>query len=376
MFNVYSVYDLEPVSGDGCYIRDASGTRYLDLYGGHAVISVGHSHPKYVARIREQAGQIGFYSNSVKNPLQDRLAHLLGEVSGYRDYRLFLCNSGAEANENALKLASFHTERTPVFSFQGAFHGRTSAAVSVTDNPALQAPLNRREDVRFLPLNDTAALEQAFAETKPCAVIIEGIQGIGGVVGPQPEFFQALRQQCDRHGAVLILDEVQSGYGRTGQFFAHQYAGVQPDLITVAKGMGNGFPIAGVLIHPRFQARPGLLGSTFGGNHLACAAGLAVLEIIRDEELIDNARSQGEYLHRALEQVSGPIREVRGTGLMLGVELEFPCTDLRKQLLFEHHIFTGSSANKNTLRILPPLSITRNQLDHFLESFQTVLQQY
>jgi len=376
MFNVYSVYDLEPVSGDGCYIRDASGTRYLDLYGGHAVISVGHSHPKYVARIREQAGQIGFYSNSVKNPLQDRLAHLLGEVSGYRDYRLFLCNSGAEANENALKLASFHTERTPVFSFQGAFHGRTSAAVSVTDNPALQAPLNRREDVRFLPLNDTAALEQAFAETKPCAVIIEGIQGIGGVVGPQPEFFQALRQQCDRHGAVLILDEVQSGYGRTGQFFAHQYAGVQPDLITVAKGMGNGFPIAGVLIHPRFQARPGLLGSTFGGNHLACAAGLAVLEIIRDEELIDNARSQGEYLHRALEQVSGPIREVRGTGLMLGVELEFPCADLRKQLLFEHHIFTGSSANKNTLRILPPLSITRSQLDHFLESFQTVLQQY
>lgn len=376
MFDVYPVYDIEPVSGEDCYIRDAAGTRYLDLYGGHAVISIGHSHPKYVARIKEQAERIGFYSNSVRNSLQQRLADLLGKVSGYQDYRLFLCNSGAEANENALKLASFHTDRTHIISFRGAFHGRTSAAVSVTDNPALQAPINRRDDVQFLPMNDTAALHQAFHNHHVCAVIIEGIQGIGGVVTPEPQFLQTIRQLCDQHKAVFILDEVQSGYGRTGKFFAHQHAGVQPDLITVAKGMGNGFPIAGVLIHPAFQARYGLLGSTFGGNHLACAAGVAVLEIIRDEHLVENAHRQGEYLRHALEQLSGPIREVRGTGLMVGIELDFPCADLRKQLLLDYHIFTGSSANKNTLRILPPLTINHDHIDEFLDGFQTALQKY
>ncbi len=372
LFDVYPRFDIEPVRGKDCYIWDRAGNRYLDLYGGHAVISIGHGHPLYVQKITEQLQQIGFYSNSVQMPIQQELAEKLGQLSGYPDYRLFLVNSGAEANENAVKLASFYTGRKKIIAIQKAFHGRTSAAVAITDNPNIRAPFNETGNVIFLPLNDADILSKAMREEEFCAVIIEGIQGVGGVQIPNVTFLQEMRTLCDETGAVLILDEVQSGYGRSGKFFAHQRAAIQPDLITVAKGMGNGFPIGGVLIHPKFNARPGMLGTTFGGNHLACAAGIAVLDVIEQEDLIKNAREIGEYLISQLKSLSPGIKSVRGMGLMIGVELDVPCAPLRKKLLFQHNIFTGASG-KNVNRLLPPLCLRKEQAALFLEKFRECL---
>lgn len=371
LFDVYPLFDITPVKGEGCYLYDVHGTRYLDLYGGHAVISIGHSHPHYVKMLSEQLQQLGFYSNSVKIPLQQELANKLGAISGYDDYALFLCNSGAEASENALKLASFHNGKKKVIAFGKSFHGRTSLAVSVTDDKSIQAPVSENNNVCFLPFNDADALLREFND-EVTAVIIEGMQGVGGVNIPDNSFLQLLRKLCDKHNAALILDEIQSGYGRSGYFFAHQYANVDPDLITVAKGMGNGFPVAGVLIHPKFQAKHGLLGTTFGGNYLACAAAIAVLDVIAQENLVENAKVVGEYFMQQLRNIEG-IKEIRGMGLMIGIELYEPCAPLRNELLKTHKIFTGSSSNKNTLRILPPLNITKSEVDIFLKAFQSVL---
>ncbi len=372
LFDVYPRFDIEPVRGQGCDIWDRYGNRYLDLYGGHAVVSIGHSHPRYVQKITEQLQQLGFYSNAVRMPIQQELAEKLGSLSGCADYQLFLVNSGAEANENALKLASFFNGRNKIIAFQQSFHGRTSAAVAVTDNPKIRAPLNETENVVFLPLNDADALRKTMHGGDICAVIIEGIQGIGGVRIPDVAFLQDIRKFCDQTAAVMILDEVQSGYGRSGKFFAHQHSGVQPDLITIAKGMGNGFPIGGVLIHPKFKARPGMLGTTFGGNHLACAAGIAVLDVIAREHLIENARKIGKELLAQLKSISPDVKSVRGKGLMIGIELDFPCADLRKKLLFEHKIFTGA-AGKNVIRLLPPLCLRKDQATLFLEKFRVCL---
>jgi acetylornithine aminotransferase len=371
LFDVYPLFDITPVKGEGCYLYDEHGTRYMDLYGGHAVISIGHSHPHYVKMLNEQLQQLGFYSNSVKIPLQQELANKLGALSGYDDYALFLCNSGAEANENALKLASFHNGKKKVIAFSKSFHGRTSLAVSATDDKSIQAPVNENEDICFLPFNDADALVNAFSD-EVAAVIIEGMQGVGGVNIPDASFLQLLRTLCDKHNAALILDEIQSGYGRSGYFFAHQYADVKPDLITIAKGMGNGFPVAGVLIHPKFQAKHGMLGATFGGNYLACAAAIAVLDVIAQENLVENAKTVGEYFMQQLRGMDG-IKEIRGMGLMIGIELHDPCAAVRNELLKNHRIFTGSSSNKNTLRILPPLNINTAEVDVFLEAFQSVL---
>lgn len=371
LFDVYPLFDITPVKGEGCYLYDEQGTRYMDLYGGHAVISIGHSHPHYVKMLSEQLQQLGFYSNSVKIPLQQELANKLGALSGYDDYALFLCNSGAEANENALKLTSFYNGKKKVIAFGKSFHGRTSLAVSATDDKSIQAPVNENNNICFLPFNDADALPKEFND-EVSAVIIEGMQGVGGVNIPDASFLQLLRELCDKHNAALILDEIQSGYGRSGYFFAHQYANVKPDLITVAKGMGNGFPVAGVLIHPKFQAKHGLLGTTFGGNYLACAAAIAVLDVIAQENLVANAKTVGEYFMHQLRNIAG-IKEIRGMGLMIGIELYEPCAPLRNELLKTHKIFTGSSSNKNTLRILPPLNITKAEVDIFLEAFQSVL---
>ena len=371
LFDVYPLFDLEIVSGKGCYTYDSHGTEYLDLYGGHAVISIGHSHPYYVNRITEQAKKLVFYSNSVVNSLQQQLADKLGALSGYDDYSLFLINSGAEANENALKLASFHTGKKKVIAFAHSFHGRTSAAVKVTDNPRIVAPINDTFEVAFLPLNDMARVEQELAAGDVCAVIIEGIQGVGGIQIPEVQFLQELREACDRHHVVLIVDEVQSGYGRTGKFFAHQYAGIRPDLITVAKGMGNGFPIGGVLISPRFTPVYGMLGTTFGGNHLACAAACAVLDVMRDEHLVDNAARVGQYLIDRLREIP-QIKEVRGKGLMIGLEFDQPVKELRNRLLFEQHVFTGASGT-NVIRLLPPLSLSQEQADCFIGKLKNIL---
>lgn len=372
LFDVYPLYDLEPVRGEGHYVYDASGQAYLDLYGGHAVISIGHSHPHYVRRVQEQVAQLGFYSNSVRNPLQVELATQLGLLSGCPDYQLFLCNSGAEANENALKIASFHNGRSKVIAFRHAFHGRTSAAVNATDNERIKAPLNRTFEVEFHKWNDLLSVDRSLAKEDVCAVIIEGIQGIGGIHVPDPAFLEQVAEQCRATDTVLILDEIQSGYGRSGRFFTYQYADIQPDLITVAKGMGNGFPIGGLLLHPHFEASYGLLGTTFGGNHLACAAGLAVLEVIQEEGLIDHAAVMGDYLMETLRQIP-EVTEVRGRGLMIGVELPYAVAALRKRLLFEHHIFTGSSSDPNVLRLLPALNIGREELDRFVQALQIEL---
>ena len=371
LFDVYPLFDLEIVSGKGCYTYDSHGTEYLDLYGGHAVISIGHSHPYYVNRITEQAKKLVFYSNSVVNSLQQQLADKLGALSGYDDYSLFLINSGAEANENALKLASFHTGKKKVIAFAHSFHGRTSAAVKVTDNPRIVAPINDTFEVAFLPLNDMARVEQEMAGGDVCAVIIEGIQGVGGIQIPEVQFLQELREACSRHHVVLILDEVQSGYGRTGKFFAHQYAGIRPDLITVAKGMGNGFPIGGVLISPQFTPVYGMLGTTFGGNHLACTAACAVLDVMRDEHLVDNAARVGQYLIDRLREIP-QIKEVRGKGLMIGLEFDQPVKELRNRLLFEQHVFTGASGT-HVIRLLPPLSLSQEQADCFIGKLKTIL---
>lgn len=371
LFDVYPLFDINIVEGKGCHTYDDQGTEYLDLYGGHAVISVGHSHPHYVKKIADQVAKLGFYSNSVINTLQNDFAEKLGKISGYEDYSLFLINSGAEANENALKLASFHTGRKKVVAFRKAFHGRTSAAVRVTDNPKIVAPINEGFDCIFLPLNDIKAVKMELGTKEICAVIVEGILGIGGIEIPDPTFLKELRKVCTETGTVLILDEIQSGYGRSGKFFAHQYTDIRPDLITVAKGIGNGFPMGGLLISPMFKAIHGMLGTTFGGNHLACAAGLAVLEIIEKENLIENARSVGDFLMRELKKMP-QIKEVRGRGLMIGLEFDEPIKEIRHKLLFEKHVFTGVSGN-SVIRLLPPLSLSIEEAKAFLAAFKQVL---
>ncbi len=371
LFNVYSLYPVEPVRGKGCFVYDEAGTEYLDLYGGHAVISIGHALPAYVKALSEQVARLGFYSNSVENSLQRRLAALLGRISGYDDYRLFLCNSGAEANENALKLASFQTGRAKVLAMGKAFHGRTSGAVAATDNPAISAPFNRTPNVEFAPLNDLEAVRAKLSTREFAAVIVEGIQGVSGIHCPTDDFLRGVRAAATETGTQLILDEIQSGYGRTGRFFAHQQAGIRPDLITTAKGMGNGFPIGGVLIAPHFEARQGMLGTTFGGNHLACAAAIAVLETIEREGLVENAARVGDHLLGELRHFDR-LKEVRGRGLMIGVEIDGPGLELRRRLLFEKHIFTGG-AGASTVRLLPALCLTRELADRFLEAFAETL---
>lgn len=373
LFDVYSLWDIEPKKASGCWVCDENNTKYLDLYGGHAVISIGHTHPHYAQMLKEQIDNIVFYSNSVQNKLQVELSEKLGKLSGYPDYSLFLCNSGAEANENALKLASFHTGKKRVLAFNESFHGRTSGAVAISDNPSIQAPFNTGHEVTFLPLNDIVAVEEALKEDDYAAVIIEPIQGVAGIYSAEVEFLEQLQVLCHKHNVVFILDEVQSGYGRTGKFFAHQYANVQPDIIAMAKGMGNGFPIGGILISPKFEAKKGMLGTTFGGNHLACAAAIAVLDVIKDEHLIENAAKVGAYLKEQLKDCKG-IKEVRGEGLMIGIELEAQYVDLRNKLLFENHIFTGGAKN-NVMRLLPPLSVSKKEIDIFIEAYKKQTQQ-
>ena len=364
LFDVYPLFDVNIVKGKGCHVWDDKGQEYLDLYGGHAVISIGHAHPHYVETISKQVATLGFYSNSVINKLQQEVADRLGAISGYDDYQLFLINSGAEANENALKLASFYNGRTRVISFAKAFHGRTSLAVEVTNNPKIIAPINDNGHVTYLPLNDTEALKAELAKGDVCAVIIEGIQGVGGIQLPTTEFMKAIRQACDETNTVMILDEIQSGYGRSGKFFAHQYNDVRPDMITVAKGIGNGFPMAGVLISPKFTPVYGQLGTTFGGNHLACAAAIAVLDVMKEENLVENAAKVGAHLLEELKGFKG-IKEVRGRGLMIGMEFEEPIKELRQKLLFEEKVFTGVSGT-NVIRLLPPLCLSMNDADEVL----------
>ncbi len=371
LFDVYSLYDIEPVRGHGNYVYTADGTEYLDLYGGHAVISIGHTHPHYVEAVCRQTAALPFYSNSVKNSLQQRLADLLGEASGYDDYQLFLANSGAEANENAMKLASFVTGRKKILAFDRAFHGRTSAAVAATDNPKIQAPLNRTDNIVFVPLNDIEAVRRELASGEYAAVIVEGIQGVAGIRMVNDNFLTELREATTATGTLLILDEIQSGYGRTGRFFAHQYAGIRADIVTMAKGIANGFPMSGVLIAPSVKPVKGMLGTTFGGNHLACAAAIAVLEVMKEEKLIENAAEVGAYLLEQLKTIPG-LKEVRGRGLMLGIEIEGSASELRKRLLFGHRIFTGG-AGEHTVRLLPPLTITRREADIFLNEFRKAL---
>lgn len=371
LFDVYPLFDVNIVKGKGCHVWDDKGQEYLDLYGGHAVISIGHAHPHYVEAISKQVATLGFYSNSVINKLQQDLADRLGAMCGYDDYQLFLINSGAEANENALKLASFHNGRTRIVSFEKAFHGRTSLAVEATNNPKIIAPINANGHVTYLPLNDVEAMKAELAKGDVCAVIIEGIQGVGGIKLPTADFLKALRQACDKTGTVLILDEIQSGYGRSGKFFAHQYSDIRPDMITMAKGIGNGFPMAGVLISPKFKPVYGQLGTTFGGNHLACAAAIAVLDVMKDENLIENAAKVGAYLLEELKKVDG-IKEVRGRGLMIGLEFDYPIKEIRQRLLFEQKVFTGASGT-NVLRLLPPLCLTMADADEFLQRLRNVL---
>ena len=371
LFDVYPLFDINIVKGKGCHVWDENGTEYLDLYGGHAVISIGHAHPHYVEMVSNQVATLGFYSNSVINKLQQQVAERLGKVCGYDDYSFFLINSGAEANENALKLASFYNGRTRVISFSKAFHGRTSLAVEVTHNPKIIAPINNCGHVTYLPLNDIEAMKAELSKGDVCAVIIEGIQGVGGIQLPTDEFMQALRQTCTEHNTVLILDEIQSGYGRSGKFFAHQYNGIKADIITVAKGIGNGFPMAGVLISPMFTPVYGQLGTTFGGNHLACSAALAVLDVIEQENLIENAAQVGNFLITELKKFP-QIKDVRGRGLMIGLEFEEPIKELRLRLLKEQHVFTGVSGT-NVLRLLPPLCLGMDEAKEFLERFKKVL---
>lgn len=372
LFDVYSLYDIEPVRGKGSHVFTADGTDYLDLYGGHAVISIGHAHPDYVKAVSEQVAKLGFYSNSVQNSLQERLAEKLGRASGYPDYSLFLCNSGAEANENAVKLASFTTGRKKVLAFGKAFHGRTSGAVALTDNPAIRAPFNQTDAVDFVALNDIEAMRHALAGKEYAAVIVEGIQGVSGIHEPSAEFLQALSDECKATGTLLILDEIQSGYGRTGRFFAHQHAGIRPDIITCAKGIANGFPAAAVLISPEIPAKKGMLGTTFGGNHLACAAAIAVLDVMERERLVENAAKVGERLISELRKMP-KVKDVRGRGLMIGMEVEgFTGSELRRKLLFERHVFTGG-AGQYTVRLLPALSLSMDEADAFLKAFKETI---
>ncbi|RGN46625.1 MULTISPECIES: aspartate aminotransferase family protein [unclassified Bacteroides] len=371
LFDVYPLFDINIVKGKGRHVWDENGTEYLDLYGGHAVISIGHAHPHYVEKVSKQVATLGFYSNSVINKLQQEVAYRLGRISGYEDYSLFLINSGAEANENALKLASFYNGRTRIVSFARAFHGRTSLAVEATENPKIIAPINANGHVTYLPLNDINAIETELGKGDVCAVIIEGIQGVGGIQIPTPTFMQELRRICTDTNTVLILDEIQSGYGRSGKFFAHQYSGIRPDLITVAKGIGNGFPMAGVLISPMFTPVYGQLGTTFGGNHLACSAALAVLDVIEQEHLVENAAKVGTYLMEELKKLP-QIKEVRGKGLMIGMEFDQPVKEIRSKLIYEQKVFTGASGS-NVIRLLPPLCLNMEEAQEFLCRLKAVL---
>ena len=373
LFEVYKLWDIEPVRGLGTKLWDKDGVEYTDLYGGHAVISVGHCHPHYVKMVSEQLGRLGFYSNAVQNSLQRDLAARLGKVSGYTAHSLFLCNSGAEANENAMKVASFHTGRCRILAFRKAFHGRTSGAVAVTDNPRLRSPFNYSENVTYIPLNDEVAAEKELQSKEYAAVIIEGIQGVAGIYEPTEGFLRTLRELCTRTGTLLILDEIQSGYGRTGRFFAHQFAGIEADIVTVAKGMANGFPIGGVLISPQVKAVTGMLGTTFGGNHLPCTAALAVLDIIENEHLVENAAAVGEYFREAFAPAGGSLdpalKEYRGRGLMIGLELQDGYEGLRDKLLFGKHFFTGA-AGASVIRLLPSLTITKETAQDFVQAWR------
>ncbi|MBO7578663.1 MAG: aspartate aminotransferase family protein [Prevotella sp.] len=373
LFDVYPLFDVNIVKGKGCKVWDDKGQEYLDLYGGHAVISIGHAHPHYISKVNEQLGKLGFYSNSVVNKLQVELAERLGRISGYDDYQLFLINSGAEANENALKLASFTNGRTRVLSAAKAFHGRTSLAVEVTNNPKIIAPINANGHVTYLPLNDLPAWEKELAKGDVCAVILECIQGVGGIQLATEEFAQGLAAACKKHGTILICDEIQCGYGRSGKFFAHQWLGIRPDIITVAKGIANGFPMGGVLISPNFKPVYGQLGTTFGGNHLACAAALAVLDVFEEEHLVENARVVGDYLINEIKQLNNDrIKDVRGRGLMIGIDLDVPHQEVRKPLIYEQHCFTGC-AGTNILRLLPPLCLTQAEADDFITRLKKCL---
>ena len=376
LFDVYPLIDVTPAKAEGSYFWDENGTEYLDLYGGHAVISIGHSHPTYVKYITEQLNNIGFYSNYVKIPIQNQVAEQLTKLSGYDDYTLFLCNSGAEANENAIKLASFHTGKKKIIYFSGAFHGRTAAAVACTDNPKIVAPVNQSENFVRLPFNDLEALENEF-KTNPdiAGVIVEGIQGVGGVQIPTTEFLHKIQQLCNENNAVFIADEIQSGFGRSGKFFAHQHAGVTPDIISMAKGMGNGFPVAGILISPKFKASYGLLGTTFGGNFLACAATKAVLEVIEEENLLQNAQEVGDYLVSLLQNQKN-INEIRYQGLMIGIDLAFPCNEVRTRLVKEYKMLTGNASTPNTLRVLPALNVKKEDVKKFADALIQILNEY
>lgn len=372
LFDVYPLYNVTPIRAKGSYIYDEKDTKYLDLYGGHGVISIGHSHAYYISQLKKQLDQIGFYSNSVHNPLQEELADKLGRISNCKDYNLFLCNSGAEANENALKMASFQTEKKRVIAFTHSFHGRTSAAVAVTDNAAINAPLNQQQQVTFLPLNDIHRVKEELKKEDVCAIIIEGIQGVGGLDQGSSQFFQDLQKLCNESNIVFIVDEIQSGYGRSGKFFAFQHHDVQPDIITVAKGMGNGFPIGGVLISNKIEAKHGMLGTTFGGNHLACCAAISVIDVIDNEKLIANVNQVSEYFLERIKEIP-QVKKVKGKGLMLGIEFDFEVAELRKKLIYSHHIFTGGASNKNLLRILPPLSIKKEQIADLIEALKMEL---
>lgn len=372
LLDVYPLYDVTPVSAEGIVLTDDKGQKYLDFYGGHAVISIGHSHPHYVKRLKAQLDKIGFYSNSVQNPLQMQLASKLGALSGCMEYQLFLCNSGAEANENALKMASFHTGKSRVIAFHNSFHGRTSAAVATTDNPMISAPINQQQEVTFLKFDDLDSFKLEIEKNDVCAVIIEAIQGVGGLDEPSTDFFRQIANLCKEHGVILIADEVQSGFGRSGKFFAFQHHGMQPDIISMAKGMGNGFPVAGILIHKHIKASHGQLGTTFGGNHLACTASMAVLEVLENENLIENALNLEIYFREKAKSIP-TVKRVKGKGLMLGLEFDDEVADLRKRLIYKQHLFTGGAKDKNVLRVLPALNITKDHLDKFFEALKIEL---
>lgn len=372
LFNVYPLFDITPVKAKDVYVYDDKGIEYLDLYGGHAVISIGHSHPKYVEAVSHQVANLGFYSNSIQNPLQVALSEKLGQLSCCIDYELFMCNSGAEANENALKLASFHTNKKKIIAFKNSFHGRTSAAVVATDDAKIIAPLNAQQEVEILPLGDLEALEKALSKNDVCAVIIECIQGVGGLDESTPEFYEGIDALCKKYGACFIADEVQSGFGRTGNFFAYQKYKVTPDIISIAKGMGNGFPVGGILIHNHIKASFGLLGTTFGGNHLACAASLTVLNVIEEEKLMENARNMSQYFIEKAQEIP-QVKRIKGRGLMLGLEFDFPIAELRKKLINTHHIFTGNAKNQFVIRILPPLTIQKKHIDVFMDALKSEL---
>lgn len=372
LFNVYPLYNITPVKAKDVYVYDNQGIEYLDLYGGHAVISIGHSHPTYVTKVQEQVASLGFYSNAIQNPLQKELADKLGALSGCDDYNLFLCNSGAEANENALKVASFATGKARVISFTNSFHGRTSAAVAATDNPKINAPINLQQQVTFLPLGDIDAVKTELEKGDVCAVILEFIQGVGGLDESTAEFYESVDQLCKANKVFLIADEVQSGYGRTGDFFAFQAYNVSPEVISMAKGMGNGFPIGGILIHPSIEAWHGMLGTTFGGNHLACAAGIAVLDVLKEQDLLNHVTEVYDYFKEKAAEIP-QVKTMKGRGLMLGLEFDFEVAELRKKLIYDYHIFTGSANNKKLLRILPPLTVTKEHIDTFINALTEIL---